>query len=71
MRRLIAWTSMLVAGLAQAQQPVPATAPAPAAVDCPVCPELALVPPGRFQMGSAPDALERDASTGETPAVPV
>lgn len=41
----------------------------PPATDCKACPELAQVPPGRFQMGSAPDALELDPTTGETPAI--
>jgi formylglycine-generating enzyme required for sulfatase activity len=47
----------------------PQAAPEAAARDCPVCPELATVPPGQFQMGSAPDAPELDAATGESPAV--
>jgi formylglycine-generating enzyme required for sulfatase activity len=37
--------------------------------DCPACPELAVVPPGQFMMGSAPDAPELDATSGESPAV--
>ena len=37
--------------------------------DCEVCPELAVVPPGQFMMGSAPDAPELDAASGESPAV--
>jgi formylglycine-generating enzyme required for sulfatase activity len=37
--------------------------------DCEVCPALALVPPGQFAMGSAPDAVELDPATGEAPAV--
>lgn len=37
--------------------------------DCEVCPELAVVPPGQFMLGSAPDAPELDAATGESPAV--
>lgn len=36
--------------------------------DCPVCPELALVPPGQFQMGSAPDVPELEPGRGESPA---
>jgi formylglycine-generating enzyme required for sulfatase activity len=52
--------------------PLQAQAPAPAAArDCPVCPELALAPPGTFLMGSMPDALERDPVTGEVPAVAI
>jgi formylglycine-generating enzyme required for sulfatase activity len=37
--------------------------------ECAVCPELAQVPPGQFQLGSAPDAVELDPATGESPAV--
>ncbi|MGH8250624.1 MAG: formylglycine-generating enzyme family protein [Steroidobacteraceae bacterium] len=37
--------------------------------DCETCPPLALVPPGQFSMGSAPDAVELDAKTGESPEV--
>lgn len=46
-----------------------AQTPVAAARDCEACPELAVVPPGQFAMGSAPDAAELDATTGETPAV--
>ena len=46
---------------ALAQQSSPAAAPR----DCEECPELALVPPGQFMLGSAPDAPELDATTGE------
>jgi len=63
MRRL--FFAVLIAGAPVAL----AQTPAPAARDCEVCPELALVPPGQFAMGSAPDAVELDAATGETPAV--
>ncbi len=69
MRQLFAAALIVAAGLAFAQ-PTGRT-PASAAADCPVCPELALVPPGRFLMGSAPDAVELDASTGESPAVAI
>jgi formylglycine-generating enzyme required for sulfatase activity len=44
-------------------------APAEPSRDCEVCPELALVPPGQFLLGSAPDAAELDTTTGESPAV--
>ncbi len=37
--------------------------------DCAVCPELAVVPPGQFTMGSPPDAAELEAGRGESPAV--
>jgi len=69
MRRLISIVWLAVAGIAIAQQPVPAQPPATG--DCPVCPELALAPPGRFLMGSPPDAVELDPATGESPAVAI
>ena len=47
------------------------SAPAAETRDCDVCPELALVPPGQFMMGSAPDARELDDASGESPAVPL
>ncbi len=68
MRVLLSLALLAVAQSALAEQPAP---PPPAATDCPSCPELALVPPGRFLMGSAPDALEVDAATGETPAAAI
>ncbi len=68
MRLLVSFTLMALAQSALAQQALP---PPPAAADCPACPELAMVPPGRFLMGSAPDAVEVDTTTGETPAVAV
>jgi formylglycine-generating enzyme required for sulfatase activity len=64
--RFLALLALLAAAAAMAQQP-PVTAPA----DCAGCPDLALVPPGAFSMGTAPDAAEVDPSTGETPPVPV
>jgi formylglycine-generating enzyme required for sulfatase activity len=60
---------MVVTRFAFAQQAEPA--PPPASGDCPVCPELALAPPGNFLMGSAPDAVELDVATGETPAIAI
>jgi len=39
--------------------------------DCPVCPELAVVPPGQFMMGSPPDAPELDPASGESPAIEI
>jgi formylglycine-generating enzyme required for sulfatase activity len=53
---------LLAAFPALAQQ-----APAAEPRDCPACPELALVPPGQFQMGSAPDAPELEPGRGESP----
>ena len=66
MRALAAAWLLLMSGVAAAQV---ATAPAPAPADCEVCPELALVPPGQFRMGSAPDAPELEAASGESPAL--
>jgi len=52
--------------------PLSAQPAAPAAArDCPVCPELALVPPGTFLLGTAPGAGELDPRTGESPAVAI
>ncbi|HEU4515751.1 MAG TPA: SUMF1/EgtB/PvdO family nonheme iron enzyme [Steroidobacteraceae bacterium] len=68
MRRSVFAAILLLAAGPAAPQAAPAGAAA-AARDCDVCPELATVPPGQFLMGSAPDAPELDASTGETPAV--
>jgi formylglycine-generating enzyme required for sulfatase activity len=55
--------------LMAAGEAVPQPAPAAAARDCEVCPDLATVPPGQFQMGSAPDAPELDDTSGESPPV--
>jgi formylglycine-generating enzyme required for sulfatase activity len=62
----VAAVLLFVAGPASPQAPAPATA---AARDCDACPELATVPPGQFLIGSAPDAAELDAVTGESPAL--
>lgn len=61
----------LLAVPAQAQQAPPPAAATPAAGDCPACPSLALVPPGRFQLGSPGDAPEVDAGSGESPGVTI
>jgi formylglycine-generating enzyme required for sulfatase activity/catechol 2,3-dioxygenase-like lactoylglutathione lyase family enzyme len=37
--------------------------------DCPTCPELVVIAPGEFMMGSAPEAKDVDVSRGETPQV--
>ncbi len=58
--------ALLMAANAGAQ-PAPAGEPR----DCEACPELALVPPGQFMMGSAPDAIELDEASGESPAVEI
>ena len=68
MRRAILLLILLTPGAAWAQQPAAAPAVTP---DCTGCPELALVPPGRFMLGSAPDAPELDAATGEAPAIAI
>lgn len=59
---IVAW--LLASPVALAQQP----ADAPAR-DCEACPELAVIPPGQFRMGSSPDAPELDPATGESPSV--
>ena len=65
MRTLMAAAVLALA----AAEALPQPAPAAAERDCEVCPELALVPPGQFMLGSAPDAPELDAESGESPAV--
>src|SRR5688572_12764095 len=62
-----AWLAAVL--LLTAPAALPQTAPAAAPRDCTVCPDLALVPPGQFQMGSAPDAVELDPESGESPPV--
>ena len=37
--------------------------------DCPACPELVLVPPGEYMMGSTPETPDVDVGRGETPQV--
>ncbi len=69
MCRFLPVALMVVTRFAFAQQAEPV--PPPAIGNCPVCPELALVPPGKFLMGSAPDAVELDAATGESPAIAI
>lgn len=56
---------------AAAPAAVAPTTTAAASADCAECPELVSVPPGQYSMGTAPDAVEVDAATGETPALPV
>src|SRR5688572_4854911 len=55
MRALVVLGFLIFAGAAAAQ-----TTPPSAPADCEACPELAVVPPGQFRMGSAPDAPELD-----------
>jgi len=62
-----AWLAAIL--LLPAPAALPQAAPAAAPRDCTVCPDLALVPPGQFQMGSAPDAVELDPESGESPPV--
>ncbi|HEU5468435.1 MAG TPA: SUMF1/EgtB/PvdO family nonheme iron enzyme [Steroidobacteraceae bacterium] len=68
MRTTCAAVLCLLAAARAEPQAAPAAQPA-AARDCDACPELALVPPGQFVMGSAPDAAELDATSGESPPV--
>ncbi|MBM4220075.1 MAG: formylglycine-generating enzyme family protein [Gammaproteobacteria bacterium] len=62
-RAYLAALLLLAATQAPAQQ-----APVSEPRDCPACPDLALVPPGQFQMGSTPDAPELEPGRGESPA---
>jgi formylglycine-generating enzyme required for sulfatase activity len=39
--------------------------------DCPTCPQMVVVPPGTFVLGTSADARERDADRGESPPQPV
>ncbi len=39
--------------------------------DCPTCPEIVVVPAGKFAMGTAPGAPEVDEDTGESPQLDV
>ncbi len=55
--------------LLAAPQSFAQAAPAAEPRDCEDCPALALVPPGQLMMGSAPDAPEVDAASGESPAI--
>lgn len=68
MRRLGLVLLLVASPLALAQQAPRAATPA---TDCPECPVLALVPPGSYRMGTAPDAAEVDRTTGETPQVDI
>ncbi len=65
-RHCVALLLVILAGPALAQQATDG-----ALADCDGCPVLALVPPGAFSMGTAPDAAEVDPSSGETPPVPI
>jgi formylglycine-generating enzyme required for sulfatase activity len=64
-RRVFPLALLLLAATGATAQQSPVSEPR----DCPVCPDLALVPPGQFQMGSMPDAPELEPGRGESPAV--
>ena len=65
MRVSLVFSALLFAAPQAPGQSQPAADPR----DCTVCPELAVVPPGQFTMGSPPDAAELEAGRGESPAV--
>ena len=67
MTRALLVAAMLCAGWAQLAraQGVPPSQPR----DCEACPDLTVVPPGQFMMGSAADAPELDPASGESPGV--
>lgn len=64
--------SVCVAGFASAAEdaPVPAST-AKVIRDCPTCPEIVVVPAGKFMMGTAGGAEELDEDTGEFPPIAV
>ncbi|MDX2141801.1 MAG: SUMF1/EgtB/PvdO family nonheme iron enzyme [Rhodospirillaceae bacterium] len=61
--------AMLFSGTAFAQTKEADLKPGTVVKDCPTCPDLVVVPPGEFMMGSAPEAKDVDVSRGETPQV--
>ena len=73
--------AMLLASIAMAQPQsgapksaaVPAVAPSAPGVlrDCPACPEMVVVPPGTFTLGTSASATEVAIERGEAPAQPV
>ena len=69
MRRLLPIVMLVFAWPSPAQQNAPL--PPADSPDCQSCPQLALVPPGNFLMGSAPGAAELDPASGEAPPVPI
>jgi formylglycine-generating enzyme required for sulfatase activity len=56
---------------AAASAATPAPASGGAIRDCPSCPEMVVVPPGTFVLGTSADAHERDAERGESPPLAV
>ena len=59
-------------GMAAVQaQNEPAYEPGKILHDCDECPELVVVPPGQFMMGTPTNAREVDMSRGEGPQVPI
>ena len=70
MRR--AWPLLaLAASLAQAQPPPPPPAAVAALRDCAQCPELVIVPPGTFLLGTSADEAVVDRDRGEAPPLAV
>lgn len=61
-----AMLSMLLSGAALAAEDAAVTpANAKTLRDCPTCPEMVVVPPGKFMLGTAGGAEELDADSGE------
>jgi formylglycine-generating enzyme required for sulfatase activity len=67
--KVFAWAVVLslgVSGVAFAAEDAPVTAAAAKIIrDCPTCPEMAVVPAGKFVMGTAGGSEEFDEDTGE------
>jgi len=62
----------LIAAPAMAEEDAAVTAkPAKIIRDCPTCPEIVVVPPGKFMMGTAGGAEELDEASGESPQIAI
>jgi formylglycine-generating enzyme required for sulfatase activity len=61
------------AGAQKGAPPAPAAAPLASGAlrDCPLCPEMVVVPAGTFTLGTAASATEVDVERGEAPSQPV
>jgi formylglycine-generating enzyme required for sulfatase activity/catechol 2,3-dioxygenase-like lactoylglutathione lyase family enzyme len=69
MMRLILLAALLATPAVAQDKPEAALKPGTVVKDCPTCPELVVIAPGEFMMGTAPDAEDVDVSRGETPQV--
>ena len=60
----VSLSALVFAGAALAQRSAPLPAPGKTFRDCPECPEMVVVPPGSFVMGSPATEKGRDAAEG-------